>query len=142
MNPMEQSYPDAVILDTVTIKARRTENGTWLLCCPEWRFEAPVGNLTKAVAMLAADIENHNAEVQKEAWRGEERRKCADYVGRKFGAMTVLEIVGKDLNSNPSVRVHCAGCGKDHVKRLWNVVSGRVTTCGCGRTRAHFRKCR
>lgn len=60
-NPADLPYPEGVYT-SVTIKARRLENKTWEVYCPEWHCVLYDKNLTACVANLMAEIELHNEE--------------------------------------------------------------------------------
>lgn len=63
-NPAEVPYPDG-LYTSVSIKARRLENKTWEVYCPEWHCVLYDKNLTRCVANLMAEIELHNEEEEQ-----------------------------------------------------------------------------
>ena len=62
---MEQQYPDGLYKE-INIKAVMiSPPNMWRIWCPEWKYEGVVSGLTKGVALLLAEIEDHNNEEQK-----------------------------------------------------------------------------
>lgn len=58
----KEIYPDAPVRE-LNIKCKQQSSGTWVIDCPEWKCQYPTGdNLTKGLAMLAAEVEEVNAE--------------------------------------------------------------------------------
>ena len=69
----EQKYPDGVY-ETITIKATLISKPTlWRIYCLEWKCEFVCANLTKGLASLAAEIEQHSFEELDEPQRTPEK---------------------------------------------------------------------
>lgn len=65
MNPQQQPYPADEQLTAFTIHcalnvSQEHADGTWSIHCPQWRFHGHSKNLTRAIALLVAEIETHN----------------------------------------------------------------------------------
>lgn len=60
-NPADQPYPEG-IYKSITIKARQLPGpvAVWEVFCPEWKCTLHDKNLTRCVAGLCAEIEDHN----------------------------------------------------------------------------------
>lgn len=56
------------------------------------------------------------------------REKHSEYIGKKFGQLTVIEVV-RDKHSQLKANCHCE-CGKDSKVFLSNLKSGRTKSCG------------
>lgn len=41
-----------------TFHCELLDNGTWTIFCPEWKYERPVKNLVRELAILSAEIVN------------------------------------------------------------------------------------
>ena len=61
-NPMEECPPDDPQA-SITITAK-LEGGKWMVRCPEWKCFLTSDSLTRAVAILCAEIESHNDECE------------------------------------------------------------------------------
>ena len=63
-------------------------------------------------------------------------RKAKDLVGKKFGKLTVLELIGKDKKSHRQYKCLC-DCGK--YKNVWSDKltrkTGSIKSCGCLRSK-------
>jgi len=57
-----------------------------------------------------------------------------DIIGKKFGMLTVIEESRRDKNYNIYYKCRC-DCGFLHEVRRDNLLSGKVTSCGCHRHR-------
>ena len=64
-DPLEECPPDDP-MESVTIVAKLDAKGIWSVHCPEWKCELHDKSLTRAVAILCAEIENHNDECNGE----------------------------------------------------------------------------
>jgi hypothetical protein len=53
-----------------------------------------------------------------------------DYIGRKFGRWTVIEMAGKDTYGHPRCVCRCV-CGTARVVEAHRLVSARSKSCGC-----------
>lgn len=53
-----------------------------------------------------------------------------DFIGKKFGRLTVVEYVGKDKNKKSMFLCEC-DCGKSKVVKRNNLVTGTTKSCGC-----------
>ena len=53
-----------------------------------------------------------------------------DFIGKKFGRLTVVEYVGKDKNKKSMFLCKC-DCGKSKVVNRNNLVTGTTKSCGC-----------
>lgn len=59
-----------------------------------------------------------------------EKRLAKEYLGRKFGRLTVIEYAGKDKNSCNIWKCKCE-CGNIRFAITSSLTSGRVKSCGC-----------
>jgi hypothetical protein len=75
-NPQEECPPDEIIKE-LTIKAKCSENGTWIVSIPEIKFQGASKNLTRLVSTTIAEIEEHNEELLTGdiAWQKDEKKK-------------------------------------------------------------------
>lgn len=53
-----------------------------------------------------------------------------NYIGKKYGRMTILEVVGQTKNYEKLVRCKC-DCGNEKVVRLALLKNGHTKSCGC-----------
>lgn len=66
----------------------------------------------------------------KETFRENGKKRRVDYVGRKYGRLTVLESAGKGKHNEQLLSVAC-DCGKRKTVRAASLVSGSTKSCGC-----------
>ena len=57
-----------------------------------------------------------------------------EYIGKKYGRLTILEYAGRDSRSFILMRCKCE-CGGETLSRLADLKNGKAKTCGCSRRR-------
>lgn len=66
------------------------------------------------------------------------RLPSSEAVGKKFGRLTVIELVGRD-KASAIARCIC-DCGKEHTTRVNSLRTGHIKSCGCmGREKTRIR---
>lgn len=62
--------------------------------------------------------------------REKQYRNPEDYIGKKYGRLTLKECVGKNNRGCYMIKCSC-DCGKEKTYELYRIVKGEVKGCGC-----------
>jgi hypothetical protein len=62
-----------------------------------------------------------------------------DFIGKKFGKLTIVEEIPKLVKHRDMVRVLCE-CGNTKICCIWYIVSGKTKSCGCLAKSNHAKK--
>jgi hypothetical protein len=62
----------------------------------------------------------------------EEQKSADQYIGKKFGMLTVLAATGERVRRARMYRMRC-DCGNEIVRRITQVKHGKTVSCGCQR---------
>jgi hypothetical protein len=53
-----------------------------------------------------------------------------DYIGKKYGRLTIISFEGRDKNSHIIVKCRC-DCGNEYISQFRTIKDGMTKSCGC-----------